>query len=180
LTVVSDQLLLVAQVGAPHGVRGEVRITTFTADPMALGRYKSLLGEDGTLALSLASIRPVKGAVVAKVKGAVSRNDAERLRGLKLYITRASLPPPEEDEFYLADLIGLRAEDQSGGLLGLVKTVHDFGAGDLLEIQPAKGASWWLPFTREAVPEVRLSEGRLVANPPIIVEGGPQEETIED
>ncbi len=166
----SDQLLLVAQVGAPHGVRGEVRITTFTADPMALGTYKALSLADGSPGIVLLSVRPAKGALVARVEGSDDRDSAERLRGLKLYIARADLPPPEEDEFYLADLIGLSVETTAGDSLGTVKAVQDFGAGDLLEIQPAKGLSWWLPFTREAVPEVRMAQGKLIAAPPAQVE----------
>ena len=100
---------------------------------------------------------------------------AEALRGLKLYIPRDSLPEPEEDEFYLADLIGLFVETAEGEALGTVKAVQDFGAGDLLEIQPRAGATWWLPFTREAVPEVRLAQGKLIAAPPASLEADPDE-----
>lgn len=166
----SDQLLLVGQIGAAHGVRGEVRITTFTADPMAVADYKKLLLADGTPGPVLLSVRPAKGAVVARIKGSDDRNGAERLRGLKLFISRTDLPPPDEDEFYLADLIGLAVESQAGDLLGTIKAVQDFGAGDLLEIQPSKGPSWWLPFTQEAVPEVRIAEGKVIAAPPQQVE----------
>jgi 16S rRNA processing protein RimM len=173
-------LIFVAQVGAAHGVRGEVKVTTFTADPMALAGYKTLMRQDGSAALTIASARPTKGGIVARLKGVDDRNAAEALRGLKLYIHRDSLPPPEEDEFYLADLIGLTVETASGELLGKVKTVHDFGAGDLLEIQPRTGASWWLPFTREAVPEVRITEGKVIADPPAIIEADPNEGREED
>ncbi len=166
----SDQLLLVGQIGAAHGVRGEVRITTFTADPMAVADYKKLLLADGTPGPVLLSVRPAKGAIVARIKGSDDRNGAERLRGLKLFISRTDLPPPDEDEFYLADLIGLAVESQAGDLLGTIKAVQDFGAGDLLEIQPSKGPSWWLPFTQEAVPEVRIAEGKVIAAPPQQVE----------
>ncbi len=174
--VASDQLLLVAQVGGAHGVRGEVKITTFTADPMALAAYKTLLRQDGSPALVIASARPAKSGVVAKVKGVEDRNGAEALRGLKLFIARDALPPPDdEDEFYLADLIGLQIETADGKLLGKVRTVQDFGAGDLLEVQPPQGATWWLPFTREAVPEVRIAEGKLIASPPAVIEADPNE-----
>jgi 16S rRNA processing protein RimM len=174
--VASDQLLLVAQIGGAHGVRGEVKITTFTAEPMALARYKTLLRQDGSPALVIASARPSKGGLVARIKGVEDRNGAEALRGLKLFISRDSLPPPEdEDEFYLADLIGLAVETAAGQALGKVKAVQDFGAGDLLEIQPPQGASWWLPFTREAVPQVRIAEGKLIANPPAVIEADPNE-----
>jgi 16S rRNA processing protein RimM len=170
----SGELLFVAQVGAAHGVRGEMKITTFTADPMALADYRDLKRRDGSPALTIVSARPVKGGIVCKAKGVEDRNAAEALRGLKLYIPRDALPEPEEDEFYLADLIGLAVETADGAVLGKVKTVQDFGAGDLLEIQPKAGATWWLPFTRDAVPEVRLAEGKLIAAPPAMVEGEPQ------
>lgn len=169
----SAQLLFVAQVGAAHGVRGEVKITTFTEDPMALAEYRDLKRQDGSPAITILSARPVKGGIVARLKGVEDRNAAEALRGLKLYISRDALPEPEEDEFYLADLIGLSVETAEGEVLGKVKTIQDFGAGDLLEIQPRGGASWWLPFTKEAVPEVRIAEGKVIAAPPAVTEGEP-------
>lgn len=167
----SDQLLFVAQIGAAHGVRGEVKVTTFTADPMALADYRDLKRQDGSAAVTILSARPSKGGIVCRLKGVEDRNAAEALRGLKLYISRDALPEAEEDEFYLADLIGLSVETADGQVLGKVKTVQDFGAGDLLEIQPRGGASWWLPFTKEAVPEVRLAEGKMIADPPAVTEG---------
>ena len=173
-------LIFVAQVGAAHGVRGEVRVTTFTADPMALAAYKTLMRQDGSPALTIASARPAKGGLVARLKGVDDRNAAEALRGLKLYISRDSLPEPEEDEFYLADLIGLSVETAEGELLGKVKTVQDFGAGDLLEIQPRAGATWWLPFTREAVPQVLIAQGKLIAAPPASIEADPNEGREEE
>ena len=171
----THNLIFVAQVGAAHGVRGEVKVTTFTADPMALAAYKTLMRQDGSPALPIASARPAQGGLVARLKGVDDRNAAEALRGLKLYISRDSLPEPEEDEFYLADLIGLSVETAEGELLGKVKTVQDFGAGDLLEIQPRAGATWWLPFTREAVPQVLIAQGKLIAAPPASIEADPNE-----
>lgn len=171
----SEPLLFVAQVGAAHGVRGEVKVTTFTADPMALAEYRDLKRQNGSPAVTILSARPVKGGIVCRLKGVDDRNAAEALRGLKLYISRDALPEPEEDEFYLADLIGLSVETADGQMLGKVKTVQDFGAGDLLEIQPRGGQSWWLPFTKEAVPEVRLTEGKVIAAPPAVIEGEPQD-----
>ena len=176
----THNLIFVAQVGAAHGVRGEVKVTTFTADPMALADYKTLLRQDGSPALTIASARPAKGGIVARLNGVADRNAAEALRGLKLYISRDSLPEPEEDEFYLADLIGLSVETAEGELLGKVKTVQDFGAGDLLEIQPRAGATWWLPFTREAVPQVLIAQGKLIAAPPASIEADPNEGREEE
>ncbi|WP_374575309.1 ribosome maturation factor RimM [Phenylobacterium sp.] len=160
----ADRLILVGRLAGAFGVRGETRITTYTEDPMALGRYRELLRKDGAKALTIVSARPAKGGIIARAKEIETKEQADAMRGLQLFIPRDSLPPPEEDEFYLADLIGLSVEDPAGQAIGKVKSVQDFGAGDLLEIDPAEGgATWWLPFTKDAVPEVRLAEGKLVA-----------------
>ncbi|MDP1641659.1 MAG: ribosome maturation factor RimM [Phenylobacterium sp.] len=161
-----DKLIQVARVAGAFGVRGELRITTFTEDPMSLGAFKALLRQDGSPALTITSARPVKGGVVARAKEIETREQAEAARGLRLFIPREALPAPEEDEFYLTDLIGAVVETPAGERLGEVKSVQDFGAGDLLEVQPASGPSWWLPFTRDNVPEVKLAEGKLIAIPP--------------
>ena len=162
----TSNLILVGRVAGAFGVKGEVRITSYTAEPEALLAYRELKREDGTPGLTLVSGRPAKGGVVARAKEIETREQAEALRGLRLYIPRDVLPEPEEDEFYVTDLIGLSVETPEGEPLGRVKEVRDFGAGDLLEIQPPTGPSWYLPFTREAVPEVRLAEGKVVAVPP--------------
>jgi 16S rRNA processing protein RimM len=159
-------LILVGRVAGAFGVKGDVRITTYTAEPMALLGYRDLKREDGAPALTLTGGRAAKGGIIVRAQEVATREEAEALRGLKLYIPRDVLPEPEEDEFYVTDLIGLSAESPQGEPLGRVKDVRDFGAGDLLEIQPAEGASWWLPFTREAVPEVRLAEGKVIAVKP--------------
>lgn len=104
--------------------------------------------------------------MVARVREVATREQAEALRGLRLYIPRDVLPEAEEDEFYVADLIGMQVVGPDGDALGRVKSVRDFGAGDLLEIQPSAGESWWLPFTKDAVPEVRTVERTIVAIPP--------------
>ena len=163
----SPRLILVGRVGGAFGIKGEVRITTYTDDPESLLDYKSLKREDGAPALTLTSGRAAKGGLIAHAKEIVTREDAEAARGLGLYIDRDDLPEPEEDEFYLADLIGLEARSPEGDVLGRIKSVHDFGAGDLLEIEPAGGgATWWLPFTRECAPEVRIADGVVVAVKP--------------
>ena len=156
-------LILVGRVAGAFGVRGEVRITSFTADPAALIDYRVLLREDGSTALTLSQGRGAKGGVVAQAKEIQTREQAEALRGLRLSIPREVLPEPEEDEFYIADLIGMDVRGLQGEALGQVKSVRDFGAGDLLEIQPPTGESWWLPFTREAVPEVRMTDRVVIA-----------------
>ena len=161
-------LILVGQVGGAFGVKGEVRITAFTETPGALLDYRDLKREDGSAALTLLSGRVAKGGLVARVEEIATPEQADALRGLRLYIPRAALPEADEDEFYLADLIGLEARDPAGVMIGRVRSVQNFGAGDLLEIQPAaSGPSWWLAFTRETVPEVRLADGIIVvARPP--------------
>jgi 16S rRNA processing protein RimM len=167
----SDNLIFVARIAGAFGVKGEVRLTTFTADPMALLDYRDLKRENGAPGLTLTSARPAKGGVVARAKEVETREQAEAMRGLRLYIPRERLPEPEnEEEYYLVDLIGLSVVTPEGEPLGVVRTVHDFGAGDLLEIQPPHGASWWLPFTREAVPEVRMADRTLVAVRPEEIE----------
>jgi 16S rRNA processing protein RimM len=163
----SDALILIGRVAGAFGVKGEVRITSFTADPMALVDYKTLLREDGTPGLTLTGGRVAKGGVVARTKEIETREQAEAARGLRLYIPRDLLPEPEdEDEYYVTDLVGLHVVSVEGEPLGRVKSVHDFGAGDLLEVEPSQGPSWWLPFTREAVPEVSIADRRVVAVKP--------------
>jgi 16S rRNA processing protein RimM len=159
----AERLILVGRVAGAFGVRGEIRINSYTDDPAALVRYKDLRRADGSPGLTLTGGRPHKGGLNARAKGIDDRDAAEALRGLELYIPRDALPPPDEDEFYLADLVGLAVVSPQGEALGRIKSVQNFGAGDLLEIAPEIGASWWLPFTREAAPEVRIADGVVVA-----------------
>ncbi|WP_374390556.1 ribosome maturation factor RimM [Brevundimonas sp.] len=159
-----SRLILVGQVGGGFGVRGEVRITAFTADPLALTAYGPLLRADGSVGLTLTSARPDKNGVVGRAKEIATKEEADALRGLKLHVPRDRFPEPEEDEFYLADLIGLQARDGEDAVIGTVKAVQNFGADDMLEIAPAAGGpTWYLPFTRDAVPEVRSADGWLRA-----------------
>jgi len=163
----SDDLILVGRVAGAFGVKGEVRIASFTAEPLALVDYKTLLREDGSPGLTVLGGRVAKGGVVVRTQEIETREQAEAARGLRLYIRRAVLPAPkDEDEFYIADLVGLSVVSPEGEPLGRVHSVRDFGAGDLLEIEPPVGDSWWLPFTREAVPEVSITERRIVAVKP--------------
>ena len=167
----SDDLIQVGRVAGAFGVRGEVRITSFTAEPLALLDYKDLKREDGSTGLTLTSGRAAKGGVVVRAREIETREQAEALRGLKLYIPRSALPEPDEDEYYLTDLIGLLVETPEGVALGRIRSIQDFGAGDLLEVLPADGgATWYLPFTREAVPEVKIAEGKVIGVKPDEVE----------
>jgi 16S rRNA processing protein RimM len=163
------RLILVAQVAGAFGVRGEIRLTAFTADPLSLLTYSPLLDEAGVAALTLSGGRVAKGALITRAREVATREEAQALRGLKLYVERDALPPPDEEEYYLADLVGLTVRSPAGETLGTVKTVADFGAGDLLEIVPADGSpAWFCPFTREAVPDVNLAEGWVVVEPPSV------------
>jgi 16S rRNA processing protein RimM len=158
------RLILIGKVGGAFGVRGEVRIATFTEDPMALAAYRDLRRKDGSAALGIVTARPSKGGIIARVKEVATKEQADALRGLELYVPREALPAPEADEFYLADLIGLAVVDPQGEALGRIKAVPNFGAGDMLEIDPGEGRpTWYLPFTADAVPEVRIGEGHVVA-----------------
>jgi len=164
---VVDRLILVGKVAGAFGVKGELRLTAYTGDPMAMLAYGPLLRADGAVALTLETGRPVKGAVIVKAREVATRDAAQALRGLALHVPRSALPATQEDEFYIADLIGLTAVSPGGETLGAVKSAADFGAGDLLEITPAGGGrSWWAPFTRAVVPEVRLDEGLIVVDRP--------------
>jgi 16S rRNA processing protein RimM len=157
--------ILVAEIGAAHGIRGEVRLWSFTQDPMAVKDYP-LTSEDGTQRFVIESLRPAKDFLVARLAGIADRTAAERLRHTRLYVARERFPEPEADQYFHADLIGLAAVAADGRDLGTVVAVHDFGAGDLLEIKPAAGASMMLPFTLTVVPEVDLLGRRLIVDPP--------------
>ena len=158
----SDRLILVGRVAGAFGVKGELRIVAFTAEPAALLRYHDLKRADGSPALTLVSGRTQKGALIARASEIATREAAEALRGLELYLPRAVLPAPDEDEFYLADLIGLAVVAPDGAELGRVKDVQNFGAGDLLEIEPPEGPSWFVSFTDTVVPQVDIAAGRIV------------------
>ena len=168
----ADKLILVGRVAGAFGVKGEIKLSSYAAEPLALLHYKTLRGEDGAVVLTLVSARAGKpgsgGAeVIARAAEAPTREDAERLKGLRLHVRREDLPPPEdEDEFYLADLVGLAAFTESGEAAGRVKAVHDFGAGDILELDPGAGRPTVLhPFTKAATPTVDVAGGRIVIVP---------------
>jgi 16S rRNA processing protein RimM len=152
-------MILVGRVAGAFGVKGEVRISAYTEDPMALLGYRVLLREGGEAGLTLESGRAQKKDFVGRAAEVSTREDAERLRGLRLYVPRAALPVPDEDEFYLVDLLGLEARSPQGEALGKIRSVQDFGAGDLLEIAPERGASWWVAFTKETAPIVNIAGG---------------------
>jgi len=154
---------------AAHGVRGLVKIKSFTADPEDLTAYGPLQDESGTRRFEIELAGRVKDLLLGHVAGVADRDAAAALKGTRLYVDRAALPEPEEETFYHADLVGLRVEDENGASLGCVVAVQNFGAGDLIEVQPEKGATRLLPFTRAVVPVVDIAGGRLVVRPPVEV-----------
>lgn len=163
--------ICVARIGAAHGVRGAVKLWTFTEDPLAVKDYGPLMTKDGARQFELAQVREAKDHLVVTLKGIATRDDAERLNGIELYVPRDRLPETDDDEYYHADLIGLAAVNAADEPLGRVIAIHNFGAGDIIEIAPAKGATMLLPFTNAVVPTVDLAGGRVVIELPQEIEG---------
>jgi 16S rRNA processing protein RimM len=169
----SASRILVGRFGAAQGVRGEVRVKSFTADPLALASYKGLTDQAGTRSFVIEAARAVKDdMIVVRLAGLRDRNGAEALTNTDIYIARDALPPPDDDEFYVADLVGLRVELADGSLFGKVRTVLNFGAGDIIEVEPPAGVgeTKLLPFTAAAVPVVDVRGGRIVVAPPDEIE----------
>lgn len=162
----SPHLICVGAVTGAFGVRGEARIKSFTADPQTIASYGALCNEDQTQNYQIRLIRPVKGGFAARLSGVDSKEAADALRGLRLYIPRDRLPEPQEDEYYYTDLIGLEAFDTGGTHIGKVRAIHDHGAGDVLELRLPGGEDRLLPFTHETIPTVDISGGRLVIDLP--------------
>ena len=173
----SDEKILVGRIGAAHGIAGEVRITTFTAEPLAIGSYGPLLTDRPGITVAIEKARQSKGVVIARLEGVADRNAAEALNGTALYITREKLPPPEdEDDFYHSDLIGLEARLGDGSVLGEVIAIPNFGASDLIEVRDQRSGDTYLyPFTKAVVPIVRIDEGYLVIEVPVDAEPGEEE-----
>jgi 16S rRNA processing protein RimM len=170
-----SRLVAVAEIGAAHGLKGEVRLRSFTQSPMDVAKYGALIAPGGRQ-FEVASARPASGAspnmLVVKLKGVSDRNAAEALTGTRLSVPYERLPPADAGEFYHADLVGLAAFSPAGEVLGTIVAVQNYGAGDLLEIEPSTGASILVPFTEAAVPEVDVAGGRVVAIPPVFDDKG--------
>jgi len=167
----SPSQICVARIGAAHGVRGAVKLWTFTEDPLAVKAYGPLVTKDGARQFEVTHAREAKGHLVAALKGIATREEAERLNGVELYIARDKLPATDENEYYHADLIGLDAVNAANEPLGRVIAIHNFGAGDIIEIAPAHGATMLLPFTNAVVPSVDLAGGRVIIELPDEIEG---------
>jgi 16S rRNA processing protein RimM len=162
--------ICVARIGGAHGVRGAVKLWTFTQDPLAVKAYGPLATKDGARQFEVAHARQAKDHLVATFKGVTTREEAERLNGLELYVAREKLPDTDEDEFYHADLIGLTVVTAADAPLGRVVAIHNFGAGDIIEIAPPQGATMLLPFSNSVVPTVDLKNGRVVIEWPEEIE----------
>ena len=173
----SANLLLVGRIGAAHGIKGEVRVQSFTEDPLALVSYGPLATSKPGLTIRILAARTTTNVLVARLEGVNDRTAAEKLNGVELFIDRALLPDPDdEDDFYHADLLGLRAQLADGTLLGKVSAVPNFGAGDLIEVRDERSGDTYLyPFTKAVVPEVNIGEGYLVIEVPVDAEPGEEE-----
>jgi len=169
----SKDRVLLGVVAAPHGIRGVVRIKSFTEDPMSLGAYGPLSDESGKKEYRVEPLSAARGAVLARIEGVADRTAAEALRGLRLYVERSALPETGEREWYEADLIGLAAVGKDGRDWGKVIAFHDFGAGSVMEV--SGGAM--LPFTDAVVPEIDVPGGKVVVDPPAgLLAGGAAKE----
>lgn len=166
----AEEKLCIAVIVGAHGVRGDVRIKSFTADPAGLADYGPLTDKTGNRTFLIKPLGMAKGLLRAHIKGVDDRNAAEALTGVELYLERSRLPEPAEDEFYHSDLIGLRAELKDGSEYGTVRALHDFGAGDVIEIALSAGGIVVLPFTRAVIPAIDLEGGVVIVEPPEEVE----------
>ncbi|MFN0219847.1 MAG: ribosome maturation factor RimM [Hyphomicrobium sp.] len=165
----TDSLVLLGQIGAAHGIRGDVLIRTFTAEPASIAAYGPLTDKVGQRLFKVNIVRVTEKGVVARIAGVTDRNGAEALRGIELYVARSRLPKPADAEYYHADLIGLDAVLADGTPFGRVVAVQNFGAGDLLEIQRANADTEFIPFTNANAPDVDLERHRVTVIPPTMV-----------
>src|SRR6185437_221619 len=178
--------ICLGQIGAAHGVRGEVRLRSFTSDPHAIAAYGPLQTDDGRV-FAIETLKAAGDHFVARLTGVEDRDASRALANAKLYVPRERLPPPEApDEFYHADLIGLAVFDPAGKQIGTIVGIHNFGAGDLIEIHRTEGGSTeMLPFNEMTVPVVDLAGGRVVvavseASPPPSPSAGENDEAMPD
>jgi 16S rRNA processing protein RimM len=162
----ADRRICLGVIGAPRGVRGELRVKSYTADPEALAGYGPLTDVSGRRAFRLRVLDRKGDMLVARIDGVNDRDAAEALKGIRLYVARDALPAPEADEYYQADLLGLRAETRDGTALGTVRAVEDYGAGPLLELALEDGRLMFVPFSDAVVPVVDVAGGRVVIDPP--------------
>lgn len=163
----NPELICVGAIAGSFGVKGEVRLKSFCADPEAIASYGPLFTENGAQSFKVSLTRPVANGIGARLSGVTTKEQADALKGTSLYVSREKLPSLGDDEFYHADLIGLEVRDTGGALIGKVAAVHNHGATDLLEVNgPELKEPLLIPFTRAIVPTVDLTAGRVIADLP--------------
>lgn len=163
----NENLVCVGAIMGAFGVKGEVRLKSFCANPEDIATYNPLSDETGATEYQIKLTRPVKGGFAARFKGIQYKDQADALRGVQLFAKRDALPNLPDDEYYYSDLIGLDVLDTGGATLGKVTSVQDHGAGDILEINGAGLKNGvMLPFTKAGVPTVDLTAGRIIVDPP--------------
>jgi len=177
MSATSSKRLLMGRIGAAHGIRGEVRIQSFTEEPLALREYGPFTTTRPGLVIEIEAARTTTNVLVARLKGVSDRTAAEKLNGVELYVERDRLPPPDDDDdFYHTDLIGLEARLNDGSVLGKVIAIPNFGASDLIEVRDERSGDTYLyPFSKAVVPEVRVAEGYLVIEVPTDSDPGEEE-----
>lgn len=177
MSATSSKRLLMGRIGAAHGIRGEVRIQSFTEEPLALGDYGPFTTNRPGLVIEIEAARATTNVLVARLKGITDRTAAEKLNGVELYVERGRLPLPDDvDDFYHTDLIGLDARLNDGSVLGKVIAIPNFGASDLIEVRDERSGDTYLyPFTKAVVPEVHVADGYLVIEVPTESEPGEEE-----
>jgi len=169
-----EELVVIAAIAGAHGVRGDAKLKPF-GDASQVRSYGPFLDKSGAVILTPTQAKPgPNGTVIVRLKERLTREQVQAMKGTLLHVPHSALPELDEDEFYYSDLIGLDVENLEGETLGKIKSVQDFGAGDLLEISGPDGV-WFLPFTKDAAPHVDLKAGKLVANPPEVIEGDEKE-----
>jgi 16S rRNA processing protein RimM len=169
MVIVTKEKVCVGIITGVRGLKGEVRIKSFTADPIGISSYGAVSTENGKQSFRLTIKSSAKGILIARLDGVEDRTSAEKLKGEQLFVLRSALPDPGTDEFYQADLIGLYAETDDGERLGVIEAIHNFGASDILEIacsDKENKDNMMVPFTNELVPEVDIKKGRIIINPP--------------
>ncbi|MBT3305410.1 MAG: 16S rRNA processing protein RimM [Alphaproteobacteria bacterium] len=177
----NEDRVCVGAVAGVRGLKGEVRIKSFTADPDDVAAYGPVTTEDASQTFKVKVVGHAKGLLIARLSGVSDRTAAEALKSTRLYVQRSALPKVEDDAYYHADLVGLAAETETGVTLGLITAVHNFGAGDILEIAGEDGAEdLMVPFTKTTVPEIDIATGRIVIVPPVFIEADENDEGLED
>ena len=176
-----EDRVCIGAIAGVRGLKGEVRIKSFTADPDDVAAYGPVFTDGGERSFDIRVTARAKGQIIARLSGIDDRDAAEALKGERLYVPKSALPEAEDGAYYHADLIGLRVETAAGEKLGTVKAVHNFGAGDVIEITGAGDKDGLMvPFTAEVVPEVDIENGRIVVSPPTVLEAPADENTDED